>query len=72
MPLPPRLPKGKASHKLEVRVPRYLWHQFLEACKAEGYGSASAALRVSMQMFIRTVRKREVLLGGKSPKRRGR
>lgn len=68
VPLPPKLPRGKASHKLEVRVPRYLWHEFLDACKAAGNHNASNAIRESMRVFIRSVRKREIVLGPKGSK----
>jgi metal-responsive CopG/Arc/MetJ family transcriptional regulator len=70
MALPPPLPRGKASHKLEVRVNRYLWHEFLEACKASGYRNASEALREAMRTFIRASRKRVVVLGAKKKKPR--
>jgi metal-responsive CopG/Arc/MetJ family transcriptional regulator len=67
MALPPKLAPGKASHTLKTRVPRYLWHEFLVACRAEGYRSASAALREAMRFFIhksKTRQKRRIVLGG--------
>ena len=61
MALPPRLPKGTPSHMVRVRVPRHLWHQFLEACENVGAEKASEALRDSMRMFIRQSNRKRVI-----------
>ena len=53
MSLPARLPTGKTSHTVQVRVPRHLWHQFLDACEKAGTNEASEAVRDGMRMFIR-------------------
>jgi len=70
MPLPKRLAKGTASHTVRVRVPRYLWHQFLDACATAGASEASEAVRDGMRMFIRKANtrrvKRELLPKGKA------
>ena len=66
MALPPKLKRGKTTHTLQTRVPRYLWHEFLESCRTMGYRSASEALRESMRLFIRQAKlkqRRKVLLG---------
>lgn len=71
MALPPKLPRGQASHTLRTRVPRYLWHEFLEACRVLGYRSASEGLREAMRLFNRQAQlkqRRKVLLGAQ-PKR---
>lgn len=61
MPLPSRLPKGKASHTVRVRVPRHLWHQFLEACEKTGAEKASEGIRDGMRMFIRQSNRKRVV-----------
>jgi len=53
MGLPTRLAHGKASHTVRVRVPRHLWHQFLESCATAGLTEASEGVRDGMRMFIR-------------------
>jgi len=71
MALPPKLKRGKTTHTLQTRVPRYLWHEFLDACKTQGYRSASEGFRESMRLFIRQSKlkqRRKVLLGAQ-PKR---
>ena len=71
MALPPKLKRGKTSHTIQTRVPRYLWHEFLDACKTQGYRSASEGFRESMRLFIRQSKlkqRRKVLLGAQ-PKR---
>lgn len=73
MALPSNLPSGKTSHTLKTRVPRYLWHDFLKACKIAGYDSASAALRDLMRDFIRKTRmeqKKRTILGRATRKKR--
>ena len=46
---------------VRVRVPRHLWHQFLDACENVGVEKASEALRDSMRMFIRQSNRKRVI-----------
>jgi len=73
MALPPKLPRGKTSHTLQARMPRYLWNHFIDAAKRAGHQSASAALREAMQDFIIKTRmdeKRRLIIG--KPKRKNK
>lgn len=61
MSLPSRLPPGVPSHTIRVRVPRALWHRFLEACEQLDEDSASEAVREAMRTYVRSSGKGRVM-----------
>jgi hypothetical protein len=61
MSLPTRLAAGVPSHTVRVRVPRALWHRFLDACEALDEDSASEAVRQAMRAYVRSAGKGRVM-----------